>query len=142
MYVTPQDIRDYMKQSPGRVTDEDLDVHIETAVAYIHGRLGSFYVTPFPMPTPDIIVTIARDLAIFFTFEALYSSNAPNMDEYQKVRYDRAMDLLDRIVSGEMTLPGRQPLPEGKSRQASTTDGVQNIFNYDDDYGWDPYGRR
>lgn len=132
-YATPADIRDYMKQLPQRVTDADLQVFVDQAEAYIDGALGSVYVVPFVDPAPKMIKAIAKDLAIFFTYEALYSSNAPNLDEYQKMRYERAMSLLGKLTDGKISLPGIPPIDAGTSSGlASTTDDMENIFSYED----------
>ena len=127
-YTSPSEIKKIMRKLPTSVTDEDLFYHIEKADALIDGKLGGVYVTPFN-PVPKLIENISTDLAIFFMAESLFSSNQPNLDEYQKTRYDRAIELLNQILEGDISL-GVGYKRKAEAGFATTND--QQIFNYED----------
>ena len=127
-YTSPSNIKEIMRKLPSSITDQDLTYHIEKADALIDGKLGGVYQTPFN-PVPRLIQDISTDLAIFFMAESLFSSNQPNLDEYQKTRYDRAMELLNQILEGDISLGSDNPR-RGEAGFATTND--QQIFNYED----------
>lgn len=127
-YTSPSEIKKIMRKLPTSVTDEDLFYHIEKADALIDGKLGGVYVTPFN-PVPKLIENISTDLAIFFMAESLFSSNQPNLDEYQKTRYDRAIELLNQILEGDISLGVGYPR---KAEAGFATTNDQQIFNYED----------
>lgn len=127
-YTSPSNIREIERKLPSSITDDDLNYHIEKADALIDGKLGGVYQTPFS-PVPRLIQDISTDLAIFFMAESLYSSNMPNMDEYQEKRYQRAMGLLNDILEGDITLGSDYPR-KAESGFATTND--QQIFTYED----------
>jgi phage gp36-like protein len=127
-YTSPSNIREIMRKLPSSIIDDDLNYHIEKADALIDGKLGGVYSTPFE-PVPRLIQDISTDLAIFFMAESLYSSNMPNMDEYQQTRYDRAMELLNGILEGDISL-GRDHKRNSDAGFATTND--QQIFTYED----------
>lgn len=127
-YTSPSNIREIERKLPSSITDDDLIYHIEKSDALIDGKLGGVYQTPFS-PVPRLIQDISTDLAIFFMAESLYSSNMPNMDEYQEKRYQRAMGLLNDILEGDITLGSDYPR-KAESGFATTND--QQIFTYED----------
>lgn len=127
-YTSPEGVKNVMRKLPSSITDEDINYHIEKADALIDGKLGGVYKTPFN-PAPRLIQDISTDLAIFFLAESLYSSNMPNLDEYQQTRYDRAMELLNKILEGDITL-GKDYPRNTEAGFATTND--QQIFNYED----------
>jgi phage gp36-like protein len=128
-YTSPSNIREIMRKLPSSITDQDLTYHIEKADALINAKLGEVFVTPFLPEIPRLIQDISTDLAIFFMAESLYSSNQPNLDEYQETRYDRAMDLLNQILLGDLVI-GVTPKSGHESGFATTND--QQIFNYEE----------
>ena len=126
LYTTPQQIRKIMRKLPTSITDEDLALNISKAEALVDGKLGMVYYTPF-LVVPRLIQDITTDLAIFFTMESLYSSNSPNMDEYQVKRYERALKLLDEVAIGDLAI--EVPMRSGhESGYASTNE--EQIFTY------------
>lgn len=127
-YTSPSNIREIMRKLPSSVTDQDLTYHIEKADALIDGKLGGVYSTPFN-PVPRLIQDISTDLAIFFMAESLFSSNQPNLDEYQQTRYDRAMSLLNQIIEGDISLGDKYPR---KAETGFATTNDQQIFNYEE----------
>lgn len=102
-YTTPSKVQEVMRKLPQRVTDQDIQFHIDKAEAYINGLLGEVFYTPFD-PVPKLIEVIATDLSVFFLAESLYSSNLPNLDEYQKTRYERSIKMLSEIAGGDLVL--------------------------------------
>lgn len=127
-YTSPSNVKEIMRKLPSSITDEDINYHIEKADALIDGKLGGVYQTPFN-PVPILIQGISTDLAIFFLAESLFSSNMPNLDEYQQTRYDRAMELLNQILEGDITL-GKDHPRNAEAGFATTND--QQIFNYEE----------
>lgn len=127
-YTSPSNVKEIVRKLPSSITDEDINYHIEKADALIDGKLGGVYQTPFN-PVPRLIQGISTDLAIFFLAESLFSSNMPNLDEYQQTRYDRAMELLNQILEGDITL-GKDHPRNAEAGFATTND--QQVFNYEE----------
>lgn len=136
MYTTPALVREEMAQLPDRVTDAFINSAINKAQTYIDSALAVRYTMPILIEenVPQMLKMMTLDLAVFFLYERLYSANAPNLDEYQKVRYDRVMELIGKIVGGEINFPGVPVIPVDESGGGfgSTTDGTENIFSYED----------
>lgn len=133
-YVTVDAIRMEMKLLPDRVTDEMINTYIKRAGAIIDAYVGQRYVLPIrpPYTTPDMLEAIALDITVFLLYQALYTSNAPNMDEYQERRYDIALKRLDDIRNGKLNIP-LLPLESQKDAYyGSTTMHMDNIFSYED----------
>jgi phage gp36-like protein len=128
-YASPTQIRQIMRKLPSSVSDEEITSHIEKASALIDGLLGEAYVTPFN-PVPKLIESLAIDLTIYFLAETLYSSNMPNLDEYQEKRYKRAMEMLNMIAKGDLYI-GVPMKSTHKSGFASTND-ADPIFTLDE----------
>lgn len=130
-YSTVQDVRMIMTNLPSRLEDTKIEAHIEKADAIIDAILGEVYVVPFEN-VPVLIQKISTDLAIFFLAESLYSSNSPNLDEYQETRYHRSIKMLGEIVDGTYALGVDVPKRSSSSGKfGSTTDGTENLFSYD-----------
>jgi phage gp36-like protein len=119
-YTSPSNIREIMRKLPSSITDQDLEYHITKADAVIDSKLGGVFAVPFTS-TPALIQHISTDLAIFFLAESLYSSNQPNLDEYQKTRYDRSIEMLNQIAIGDLYI-GVNPLSGQEAGFASTND--------------------
>lgn len=128
VYTTVQDVRNVMTKLPSSVTDPMIELHIEKAEGLIDGLLGSVFVVPFEN-TPKLIKLIATDLAVFFLSETLYTSNSPNMDEYQQKRYARSLELLDRIATGEIII--EIPIPATQESGFASTNDRDSIFDLD-----------
>jgi phage gp36-like protein len=132
-YTTPKLIKDIMRKLPSSITDEDIQLAINKAEAYVNGSLGGVFRVPFN-PVPQLIEDVTTDLSIFFLSESLYSSSQPNLDEYQVNRLKRAKEMLEEIAKGDLVLivNGQivKPKDSGASGYATTND--QQIFNYED----------
>lgn len=134
MYSSPERVKMIMRNLPAeKVTDEDIEFFIARATTIIDSYLKEVYPVPFD-PIPPIIMVISTDLAVFFLAESLYSSQRPNLDEYYLNRYQRAMELLQKIVNGDMAIIGVDPLP-GVSVGYATTN-TQQVFNYEEPSPW------
>lgn len=127
-YTSPSNVREIMRKLPTSVTDQDIEYHISKADAIINSKLGGVFAIPFN-PTPVLIQHIATDLSVFFLAESLYSSNMPNLDEYQKTRYDRSIEMLDQIGAGDLYI-GVNPISGQETGFASTNDD-DPIFTLD-----------
>ena len=100
-YTSPADVREVMTNLPKNSKDDFIKFHVEKADAYIDGLLGEVFDVPFETP-PKLIKHISTDLSVYFIAEDLYSSQKPNLDEYHQKRYERAMQMLDDIASGNL----------------------------------------
>lgn len=135
-YILPSDIRKSMKKLPQSITDEELEDVISKATAYVNGMLGRVYVVPFEETTlPPLIKFLTLDLAIFFMYENLYSSQQPNLDEYQEKRWDRIVKMIEDILSGELGIDAPMlPPSEQTSAGFATTNDTIGIFSLDDPF--------
>jgi phage gp36-like protein len=134
LYTSPEQVKKIMRKLPSSVTDEDIQFHIDKAEAYVNGKLGGVFITPFN-PIPRLIESITTDLAIFFLAESLYSSNQPNLDQYQEERYERAMRTLNEIATGELiltTVDGIVVKPRDLDAGGYATTNDQQVFSYED----------
>lgn len=129
-YSSPSDVRENMRKLPDRITDEDISYHISKADAFIDSFLGGVFHVPFREPTPRVIKYISADLATFYLAENIYSSNMPNMDEHQEKRYERILEMLEKIAGGDLDIGITPNVPTGF---ASTND-ADPIFTLDKPY--------
>jgi phage gp36-like protein len=131
-YTTPEKVRNIVRHlPPNRISDEEIKHYIARAEAYIDGALSEVYALPFKT-VPKLIQVVATDLAVFFLMESLYSSNSPNLDEYQEKRYERAMETLSDIANSRISLPGAIKLMDRREKYGSTTAGMDPIFTYEE----------
>jgi phage gp36-like protein len=132
-YTTPANVREIMRKLPTSIKDSDIQFHIDKAEAYVNGYLGGVFNIPFD-PVPKLIQNITTDLSIFFMAESFYSSNQPNLDEYQETRYERSIKMLEQIVSGDLVLiiDGEIQRPRDSDASGFATTNDQQIFNYED----------
>lgn len=129
MYTSPENVKKVMMgKLTARVTDEDIIYHIEKADAYIDAVLGEVYVTPLELPIPKLIESISTDLAVFFLAEDLYSSQQPNLDQYHEKRYHRALEMLSKIVGGDLVIG----LPEKQESGFASTNDADAIFTLEE----------
>lgn len=135
-YILPNDLRSAMRKLPSSITDLELEKYIEKATAYLNGMLGKVYVTPFGEANlPPLIRHLVMDLAVFFLSEDLYTSQQPNMDDYQEKRWERVSKMIEDILSGELVLdaPLLPPSQQTSAGFASTNE-VPNIFTIEDPF--------
>lgn len=128
-YTSPADVRQIMRKLPSSITDTDIEFHINKAEAYLNGLIGGVYATPFADPVPPLIKHVTLDLAVYFLAEDLYSSNQPNMDEYQEKRFKRVLKMIDDILLG--TLEIGVPRTDKRVTSFETTNEGEPIFTLD-----------
>lgn len=128
-YTSPIDVRQVMRKLPSSITDNDIQFHIDKAEAYLNALLGGVFATPFGVPIPPIIKHVTTDLAVFFFAEDLYSSQQPNMDEYQEKRFNRVMKMIDEILDGTLIIG--VPRIDKKTTGFDTTNEEDPIFTLD-----------
>ncbi|WP_144498277.1 phage protein Gp36 family protein [Bacillus paralicheniformis] len=129
-YSSSSDVREIMRKLPSSITDQEIEYHIGKADAFIDSFLGGVFDTPFREPFPKVIKYVSADLAVFYLSENLYTSNMPNMDEYQEKRYERVMEILEKIAGGDLNIGVTPKYPTGF---ASTND-EDPIFTLDKPY--------
>lgn len=138
VYVTPEDIKRAMRKLPSSITDAEIEHYIIKAEAYLDGIMGGVFVVPFegvPL-TPPLIKALTADLTVFFLSEDLYTSQMPNMDEYQEKRWERIMEMVSLIKSGEIDIGVPQkPETEQTSAGFATTSTGLPVF-YDNEPYW------
>lgn len=121
------------RKLPSGYPVDDIQANIDRAEAHVNASLYGAFEVPFS-PVPNLIKSITTDLAVFYQAETLFSSNLPNLDEYQKTRYDRAVTMLHDLVTGSLVLiVGDEivrPIQDGAGGFKSTS--TQQIFNYED----------
>lgn len=136
-YVIPSDIRRAMRKLPASILDDELEIYIQKAEAYLNGILGAYFTTPFESEplTPPLIKALTTDLTIFFLAEDLYTSQQPNMDEYQSKRWDRVVNMIEMIKTGELDI-GVEPKPNTDTAQAgfASTNIDLPIFSIEDPF--------
>lgn len=128
-YTSPADIRQVMRKLPSSISDADIQFHIDKAEAYLNALVGEVYATPFVEPTPPLIKHVTTDLAVFFLSEDLYSSQQPNMDEYQEKRFKRVMKMIDDIILGTLLIG--VPRLDVRVTSFETTNDGEPIFTLD-----------
>ena len=121
-YTSAGNVRKVMRKLPTSITDADITYCIQQADALIDSKLKAVFTVPLSF-VPPLVEKISTDLSVFFLAESLYSSNAPNLDEYQVKRYERAMEWLDNMVADETGSTG--------SDFGSTTDS-EPYFTFED----------
>lgn len=75
----------------------------------INSPLASIYTVPFDIgdDTPDIINQIATDMACYFAMQRRFTTM--EMPKQWQEAYDMAMDKIDRLTNGTLTIPGVSP---------------------------------
>lgn len=136
IYTTVKMVREIERKLPTSITDQDIEVFIEKAEAYVSGALGGVYQLPF-FPVPKLIEMVTTDLAIFYLAESLYTSNQPNLDQYYIEKFERIKQTLHEIATGDLTLTTPDGLivkarDSGASGYATTND--QQLFTYEEPY--------
>lgn len=136
-YVVPSDIRLAMRKLPSSISDSEIETYIAKAEAYLNGILGAYFVVPFEVQplTPPLIKALTGDLTVFFLSEDLYTSQQPNMDEYQEKRWDRIMNMIEAIKTGELDIgvPQKPSTDTTSAGFASTNDSIPT-FSLDDPF--------
>lgn len=153
-YVTPDEIRSIVARdaeqydsTAASLANEQLEEAIDSATNEVEARLAGQYIVPFSPPpnTPPLIVEIVRDIAAWLadlTFRQDVDYTTGN--EPMLLRYQRALDLLQRLETGALTLPGADtpdiPSSSGVGRPVNPYEG--DMFTMCDfGVGYDEWGR-
>lgn len=134
-YTTASEIRKVMRKLPTSITDQELEDYAVKATVYINGTLGKSFFVPFEEPLPQLLKYLATDLAVYFLTEDLYTSQQPNLDEFNVKRWERIEKTFEMILSGEYDI-GVPMKPDTSTNQAgfATTNETPNIFTLEDPF--------
>ena len=124
------------------VTAADIKtLYLTMADNIINSKLGSRYVVPFTT-IPPIIVTIATDLAAYYTMRALFTSDSQNKSEWT-ASYKESIKMLDEIAEGKVPvvdangneMPFKAQSLSSNNQKFHTTFDMDNLDNsiIDDD---------
>lgn len=114
------------RDGDGLEDTEVLDRAAADADAEINAYVGARYALPLPS-TPELLKRVARDLVRYFLFD----QRAP---EEVRLRYQRAVKLLDSIRSGDTSLglpPAETPAGGGIIGGEVLVSGQSRIFGRD-----------
>jgi hypothetical protein len=78
---------------------------------YLSGVIDATAIATWTTPTatPDIIRAITGRLAAALIYRLRFGEASLDDPEYAQNKYKEAMDMLIKIISGEITLPGTDP---------------------------------
>ena len=120
-----------------------IDRCLAKADALINARLGQLYGVPFAAPYPALVESIAENLALYYIYTSgFFSHKGPKLDEIRKELWEEAMNLLDKIIDGELvltdvTLPSSASDGTRLGKITSTHSDYTPVFDVDDDVNWD-----
>lgn len=132
-YCTAEQVRGVLARDVAQATgtaatlfDVDiLEYHIGAAQAELDGRVAGRYVTPFPDPVPALIQSLTVDVAAWLATLTYRQSKSMEPDDPVRLRYQRALELMQGLSDGSIDLPpGHTPGDGG----AETT-GVATVRN-------------
>ena len=106
-------------------------LYLTMADNIINSKLGSRYVVPFTT-TPPIIVTIATDIAAYYTMRALFTSDSQNKNEWTAT-YKESIKMLDEIAEGRVPVvdASGNELPHKTQSLSSNTQDFHTTFDMD-----------
>ncbi len=106
-------------------SDQVSSVYISDAEGIINAHLASRYQTP--VTTEPLVTMLSADLAISAMLLEKLGSQPPFMES----RYNRAMDLLGKLATGELLLvgSGTTQITSGDSEAWSTTGSYHPVFS-------------
>lgn len=128
MYTTAGDVRGLCKLITADViTDPEIEPFIQKAQVRIDQALRLRYRVPLSDPVPDIIKSIATDMAAAFILDKYYSDRSPDRTHLADVYMKRAEKDLEQVVR-EGTIDGQPgvvknepPAPTSRPAIATTT---------------------
>lgn len=114
MYTTDEDVQQVLTPITGQgrggwtLKPEDVNHHIVDAQAEIDAALAHLYTVPFAdyPDTPSIIREICQDIAAYLCMLQAQGGVEVPKDHPVRLRYERKKAILDRIASGDQTVPG------------------------------------
>lgn len=150
-YTTPDKIRAVLDPldtgdagSAAALEDPILQGAADRASSEVNARLGSRYTVPIAEPWPDVLVTIATDLAAYDATLSHYQSVDITDEDPVVRRYRNSRFLLLDIAAGKADLyPGAggvDPIGSGGTAQAAVINPYQGKLFGLEDFGLG-YGR-
>lgn len=90
-----------------KLSDAQIEADIADADAEIDTALGDRYTVPFPTPIPSLVNSLSINIAAYLA-DLRFRGGKEYASELSPfyLRYQRARDLLDSLVSGAATIPG------------------------------------
>lgn len=121
-----------------------IDPHITRADNIINGKIAQRYsISGFNTSgsVPPMLKTLSEDIASYFTYRSLYSSDNQNFNEWTD-KFKMAVEMLDQIRESELDLvnstgaiiPDRTTATIDKI--ISTTEDYQPFFDIDEPTDW------
>jgi len=120
-----------------------MTISIEEAESIIDATLGVRFTVPFPAynalanpnPCPKIITTISSLLSRAIFLSGCYLVDASNAEpKMSKLLYDRAEELMKKLVDGSMTIvdqPGNPNVTKNLGVYSGTRNKIPNLKNFD-----------
>lgn len=120
--------RDTSQPAGTAATERDVDLleyQIAAAQGEVDGRLTGRYITPFADPVPALLKSLTVDVAAYLATLTYRQSKSLEIDDPVRLRYQRALAILQELAAGTMDLPTGQ-LPGGAQSTGSAT--VRNTY--------------
>lgn len=111
-YTTVAEVKDILAKDAENVartaaslSDSKIQEQIKGAEEEVNSRLGVRYTVPFTDPVPAVVEYITRDFAAYYS-DMVYRQSKDFSSELDPVylRYQRAMELLKDLASGDATI--------------------------------------
>ena len=136
MYTTCEDVRNLCNLiSMVEIPDYEVGSFIEKAQVRIDKSLRKRYRVPLSEPVPEIIKSIATDMAASFLLDKYYSDRSPDRTNLADIYAKRAEADLDQIVNeGAIddivgVIENEPPAPISRPAIATTTPGESSILD-------------
>lgn len=137
-YATTADVRlivardpDKLRGSAATITEQQLQLCINMAQAEIDGRLRPRYVVPFEDPVPELVHSLAIDVAAYHAGLTFYQEKDMQDTDPIVRRYKWACCILKDIASGFVVLN-----TDGAEKTAATTSWYGPSVDPHGGYGW------
>lgn len=112
-------------------------LHIDRAESLVNAKVAQRYSLPFST-VPPLIRTITQDIATYMAIRGTLNQDGKVKNVYLE-DYEKAMSLLDEVVSGAITLvdtQGTALATLGEQRFQSSTIDRSPIFGLDEAQNW------
>lgn len=111
-YADQQKVREVLRttssqsQTAESLTDGQIKQSISDADAQIDARLGDRYQVPFTSPVPSVVTHLSENIAAYLA-DLTYRQGKEYANELSPLylRYQRAIQMLDRLAKGDDRLP-------------------------------------
>jgi hypothetical protein len=113
-HVTLAEVQQWLEQTKLQINQIDAEFEA-TATALVFGQLDRRYATAGwtdVSTTPELIRKIIAMLVSCWTYERQYSEVSPEGSAYSRSLEDSAMQIVQSLMEGTMTIPGVLPLDE------------------------------